>query len=203
MLHNLVISKTFQIQRLLNLFPCRVALSQVFCLNHDFVWFGYSISNALASASHFCLASMTLWLAWYSLWSCILTQIGGTRHTICMNVYLRIMVVPGTDIIKVHRSAMKVTGMKTYSRIQSESHFPGFAVSVRLNRSAVMLLPPCEGDSKDAWAHVQLLYTCREITTLTAGNISISNVSSGSNIIELFLYIYDSVAWIRQGFADR
>ena len=182
MRHNLVISKTFQIQRLLNLFPCRVALSQVFCLNHDFIWLGYSISNALAMASHFCLASMTLWLAWYFLWSCVFTRIWGTRHTICMNIY-RIIVVPGTDIIKVQRSAMKVTGMKTYSRIQSESHFPGLAVSVRLNRSAVMLLPPCEGDSKEFWANVQLLYTCREITTVTEGNISITNVYSGSNIV--------------------
>ena len=76
-------------------------------------------------------------------------MIGETIHTIYMNIYLRIMVVPGTDIIKVQRSAMKVTGTKTYSRIQSESHFPGFAVSVRLNRSEVMLLSPCEGDSKD------------------------------------------------------
>ena len=77
-------------------------------------------------------------------------MIGETIHTMYMNIYLRIIVVPGTDIIKVQRSAMKVTGMKTYSRIQSESHIPGLAVNVRLNRSAVMLLPPCEGNSKDA-----------------------------------------------------
>ena len=151
----------------------------------------------------FWLASIALWLAWYSSCTCILTQIGEPTRTIHMNIYLRIIVVPGTDIIKVQRSAMNVTGMKTYSRIQSESHFPGFAVNVRLKKSAVMLLPPCEGDSKDAWAHVQLLYTCREITTVTEGNITITNVSSGSNIIELLSSIYRSVARIRQGFADR